>query len=229
MRNLDGPAVRLGEGQGFAFSPDGTQALTMRRGARPELVSLPTGAGDPYVFRNENIDDYGWADWLPDGTAIVFTGSEAGHGPRLFVQDIKGGKSRPFSPEGVVVRLGNHPISPDGRSVVALSPAYKLTVYPLQGGEPHPIPQTTNDYAAIRWDRDGRFLYMLRSRRPSSQATIYRVEAATGRQQVWKEITPADPAGVTEIYSAQIGADDRSYFYTYVRRLSDLYLIEGLK
>ena len=73
------------------------------------------------------------------------------------------------------------------------------------------------------------FLYMLRSRRPSSQATIYRVEAATGRQQVWKEITPADPAGVTEIYSAQIAADDRSYFYTYVRRLSDLYLIEGLK
>ena len=47
--------------------------------------------------------------------------------------------------------------------------------------------------------------------------------------RVWKEIAPADPAGVTGIYAAQIANDDRTYFYSYIRRLSDLYLIEGLK
>ena len=35
------------------------------------------------------------ATWLPDSKSIVFAGSEAGHGIRLYVQSIDGGKPAP--------------------------------------------------------------------------------------------------------------------------------------
>jgi hypothetical protein len=53
VRGVDGSAaVRLGEGQGFAFSPDGTRALSLRHTSPPELVLWPTGAGEPIVVRS---------------------------------------------------------------------------------------------------------------------------------------------------------------------------------
>jgi hypothetical protein len=58
---------------------------------------------------------------------------------------------------------------------------------------------------------------------------VYRVELATGRREVWKEIQPADPAGLLDLYGVQISRDGKSYYYSYIRNLSDLYLVEGLK
>ena len=78
LRRVDGaPAIRLGDGQAFALSPDGSHALTLRRGSPPELVLWPTGAGEPTVLKNAGITDYAWADWLPDGKHIVFAATEA--------------------------------------------------------------------------------------------------------------------------------------------------------
>ena len=74
LRGVDhSPAVRIGDGQGFAFSPDGTRVLSLRHASPPELVLLPTGAGER-LFSEQNISDYTWADWVPDGKRIVFNG-----------------------------------------------------------------------------------------------------------------------------------------------------------
>ncbi len=50
----------------------------------------------------------------------------------------------------------------------------------------------------------------------------------TGRRELWKTITPQDPAG---IWTAElmISPDGKSYTYYCSRQLADLYLVEGLK
>jgi len=58
---------------------------------------------------------------------------------------------------------------------------------------------------------------------------ITRVELATGRRTVWKEIVPPDAAGVDQIGGVRITPDLKSYVYSYDRTLSDLYVVEGLK
>jgi len=40
---------------------------------------------------------------------------------------------------------------------------------------------------------------------------------------------PPDPAGIVNLWSAHVGPDERSYYYSYMRNLSDLYLVEGVK
>jgi hypothetical protein len=55
------------------------------------------------------------------------------------------------------------------------------------------------------------------------------VELATGRREPWKEIAPADLAGVQGIPTVRFSADGKSYAYSTLRVLSDLYVVDGLK
>jgi hypothetical protein len=55
------------------------------------------------------------------------------------------------------------------------------------------------------------------------------VEVASGRREPWKELQPADAAGVEEIGDVLLSADGLSYVYTYHRSLTDLYVGEGLR
>jgi hypothetical protein len=55
------------------------------------------------------------------------------------------------------------------------------------------------------------------------------VDIATGRRDLWKEIAPADLAGVQSIPVIRFSADEKSYAYSVGRILSDLYVVDGLK
>jgi serine/threonine protein kinase len=228
LRKTDGsPAVRLGDGQAFALSPDAKWVATLRRGSPPQLVLLPTGPGPPVVLENGSVRDYLAADWLPDGKRILFAGVEPGHGARCYLQDIVGGPPRPVAPEGVTIRLGQHSISPDGAGFAAMNSQGQVSLYPVEGGEPRPLLGLKPGDAPLRWSADERALFVLR--KTGLPAKIFRVEVTTGRSELWKDILPSDPAGIIELYSLQLAADETSYYYSYIRTLSDLYLIEGLK
>ena len=60
-------------------------------------------------------------------------------------------------------------------------------------------------------------------------ASVYRVDIATGKRSLWKDLAPTDTVGVYELWSVQISADEQSYCYSYGRNISDLYLVEGLQ
>ena len=79
----------------------------------------------------------------------------------------------------------------------------------------------------IRFAPDGRFLYVKENFGRSVR--IHRVEIETERRELWKTITPSDPAGLDPIYAIQISDDGRSYYYSFYRTVSDLYLVEGLR
>jgi hypothetical protein len=51
----------------------------------------------------------------------------------------------------------------------------------------------------------------------------------TGKRRLVRNLTVADPAGVLTIYSALMTRDARTFVFTYVRTLSDLYLVSGVR
>ena len=221
-----GPAVRLGKGNAQALSPDGQWALALDLTPPHHLVLLPTGPGESRHLPRHSITSFQGAVFMPDGKAVLVVGAEPGRAPRSYIQDLAGGPPRPITPEGVFV-FGNG-ISPDGR-FVAGSTGTESRIYPLDGGEPRPIPGLRPGELPLRWASDGT-LYV----RPpfgvgGLPMKIDRLDIATGRRQPWKELAPADLAGVTGVITIILTPDARSYAYTYISRLSNLYLVEGLK
>jgi len=227
LRRTDGsPAVRLGEGAAMSLSPDGRSVLGLRLTPPPHLFVLPVGAGATRAIERATIAEYQRAMWFPDGRRVLFAGSEKGHAARLYVQELDGTQPRPITPEGVGLFFGN-PVSPDGELVATLGLDQQAALYPVKGGSPRAVRSLEAGEQPIRWSTDGRSLYAYR--RGDLPARIYRVELASGRRTLWKEVMPADPAGIYDIDPVLVSPDGAAYAYTYARVLSELYLVDGLR
>jgi len=227
VRKTDGsPAVRLGEGVGRALSPDGRWVLAIvRPTSNAQAVLYPTGAGEPKPLPTEGLTVQTGADWLPDGKRVLLTANEPGHGPRLFLQDLSGGKPRAISPEGY--RAFGRAVSPDGKFAAVAGPDQRLYLYPLEGGEPTALPSLSAGDSPSGWSVDGRSLYVYRQ--GELPAKVYVVNVATGRRELWRALVPSDSAGVSNISRVCPTPDGKSYAYAYIRTLSDLYLVEGAR
>jgi serine/threonine protein kinase len=228
LRRTDGsPALRLGDGEDVALSPDGKWVLAARSRFSPApLILLPTGAGEPRSLPKDSINhEPELGAFLPDGRRIIFVGSDAGHDRRTWVQDLDGGRARPITPEGVVGTV----LSPDGRFIAARASDQRTALYPLEGGPAHPVEGLDPNDEILRWSADPRFLYVGANpgRRPT--ARIDRLEVATGRRESWKEFTLPDPAGINDFRAGAITPDGKAFAFTYVQELSDLYVVEGMK
>jgi Tol biopolymer transport system component len=225
LRKTDGSSVvRLGEGVPAGLSPDGKWIISRLPKPGAPIVLLPTGPGEPKELSNSGFT--GGATWFPDGKRVLLVAREAGRGlTRLYVQSLDGGKPRPISPEGVAGRIV---ISPDGRLVAAVGPDRKIALYPVEGGEPRPVPGVAEGEVPLQWSADGRSLYIGKGREFFS-AHVFRLDLETGKRVPWKELLPEDSAGVVAVINVRVTPDGRSYAYTYQRELSDLYVGEGLK
>jgi eukaryotic-like serine/threonine-protein kinase len=225
IRETDGsPAIRLGEGVADALSPDQKSVIVQTPGTPEQLRLLPTGAGEAQPLTNDSIN-HQWARWFPDGTRIVFAGNEPGRGVRLYVQDLSRGKPIPISPEGVDATA--FAISPDGQLVVGMGPDQKGYFYPSAGGEPRVVKGLEPGDTPIIWSRDSRSIYLYRTGEVPGR--VYRLDLATGKKSVHKQIVPLDTTGVSTIGPIQVTPDGKTYVYGFHRTLGDLYLVEGLK
>jgi hypothetical protein len=79
----------------------------------------------------------------------------------------------------------------------------------------------------VAWSGNGRSIFIYRP--GELPAKIFRLDLASGQKQLWKQLMPADSAGVTDIGPILITPDAKTYVYEYGRTLSDLYLVDGLK
>ena len=221
------PVIRLGEGNALALSPDLKWALSIIPVPNSPFQLMPTGTGEHRKIALEGISPEQAATWLPDSKSILFAGSEKGHDIRLYVQGLDGGKPRPITPEGVTVGLPGFTVTSDGKSVAAIGPDHKCAMYPVAGGSPRPVEGVAEGEFPLRFSPDNRSLYLWK--RGDVPARVSKIDVETGRREVWKDLLPADPAGVERISNVLVTPDGKSYAYCYARLLSDLFVVEGLK
>jgi Tol biopolymer transport system component len=227
LRRTDGsPAVRLGDGRGEGISPDGKWVLALVPTSPPQLSLLPAGAGEPRMLSPDSID-YQRAWWFPDGKRILVAGSEPGHSTRLYVRDLDGGKLQPVTPENIEVSVGVDILSPDGKWIAVAEAGQNARLYPVDGGEPRPISGIAEGEVPVQWTANGRALYVRRW--DEMPARVFRLDLETGRRELWRQIMPADRTGVVNIRGVLPTPDGRAYAYSYLRILSELYVVEGLK
>jgi len=225
VRKTDGsPAVRLGDGQSLALSPDGKWALSCRGDNGTDLFLLPTGPGEPKHLEGHNII-HSAAMFFPDGKRVLLAGTEPNHGLRLYVQNINVDKVEAVTPEGT--NGFSFALSPDGTSVAAVGPDDKAYLFPVPAGDPRPIKGLEAGEVPVAWTADGHSLYIYRG--GELPAKVYRLELATGKRALWKQLMPPDPAGVEFVGPVLPTPDGKAYVYGYRRLLSDLYLVEGLQ
>jgi Tol biopolymer transport system component len=227
LRKTDGsPAVRVATGTAQTLSPDGEWVLgiTDWTSAEPKIVLYPTGPGESRVLPTPGLRLQS-ADWTPDGKQILFDAQEASRGVRVFVMDVSSGKYRALTPEGYRVRP--HGSSPDGKAAILAGPDRRLYLYPLEGGEPTPFAGMTLADRPVRWSGDGKSFYYIRA--GDMPRRLYRLDLSAGNTEVLRSYVPADAAGVSNIGWVAITPDLSAYAYSYVRVLSDLYVVDGLK
>jgi len=224
LRGTDGSdAVRLGDGFPEDLSPDGKWVLAAPVGTRTHWFLLPTGTGLPRPLPPGPLVERYEANFLPDGSRIVFGGREKDHGRRIFVQDVESGSVTAISPEAT----GSSVVAtPDGRFVIGAMGA-KRFLFPVDGGTPIPFSIMASDDTALQWSSDGRALYVRRG--VTWPPVVDRIEISTGRREAWKTIQPADPVGVDIIVRIVVTPDGKAYCHDYIRFLSQLFVVEGLK
>jgi tRNA A-37 threonylcarbamoyl transferase component Bud32 len=227
LRGTDGsPPLRLGDGIGLALSPDGRWALGLTDPfGEPSLTLHPTGPGQPRELDVGDFQPQPWASWLPDGSGALLAGSLAGGGTQLFFHDLKSGAPKPVAPEGTRFTYDSNAVSPDGAWVATVSAEGELYRYPIAGGDGEPIPGGQVGDVAIQWDAGGNHIYVYQ---PGGLPTrIFKLNLSSGQREVWKELEPADSAGVFTVNMIYMTRDGESYVYSYRRMLSDLYLADG--
>ena len=215
--------IRIGDGYGDAISPDGQWILSHNG---PKLMLVPTGAGEPRELKVDGAFDLGGV-FLPDGRHVLVAGAMSkdqyglvsidvttGEAKRVTKQPIWGDAFRPFA------------VSPDGLSVVGIASDARATIFAMDGGPARAVPGVERGEVPLCWSADGLALYVYRP--TALPLRIIRVDLATGSRELWKEIAPADPAGVYRIGPIVMTRDGSAFAYDILRNLSDLYVIDGL-
>jgi hypothetical protein len=79
----------------------------------------------------------------------------------------------------------------------------------------------------VQWSPDGRFLYIHHG--GGFPAKVWKLEIATRRRELLREIVPSDLGGVSSIERIRLTPDARTLVYGYSHNLSDLYVVSGLR
>ena len=224
LRKTDGsPVVQLGDGYAEDLSRDGAWALSIVPSSPMQLVVYPTGAGEKRVLELGNIESYESAQFFPDGKRVLFCGNEPRRATRCYVEAVAGGPPRAVTPEGTSAGL----VAPSGGEVLVQNTEGQYLIYPLGGGSPRPVPWLTTSDVVIRWSLDGSSVLVYQAAHAPTR--VERVGLFTGRRSLIKVIGPTDLTGVVNIWGVSVSDHEKSYAYSFVRILSRLAIVQGVK
>jgi Tol biopolymer transport system component/predicted Ser/Thr protein kinase len=231
VRKTDGsPAVKLGAWDEPVLSPDGTRVLAVEGvtvgTGKPSVV--PIGVGEIQKFEVAEIQNVQSMGWMPDGKSFYY-GADDGHGFRMYLQDLAGGKPRAVTPVITVKSyyFETHLVSPDGKFLFARDTSGKAKLYPVAGGQPQDLAGLTPEDVWMTWTKDGREAYVFHDEKTS--ATVYRLDVTSGKRQLVAKVAPVDPAGVTSISNVLYTPDGTAYAYSDTQELSELFIVAGVK
>jgi Tol biopolymer transport system component len=233
LRNVDGSsAVRVGEGDGIALSPDGEWVLS--RIPPDELVLLPTGAGEVrrLTLSGAGTDSAGKqtprtairadlpGDWLPDGKHIAYVGDDS----RTHLLDLEG-------KDVVLTATGTTGYLPtaDGKFLLVRTAKGNFELYPVGSGDPAPFPYLEAGDKPIRFSSDGKDIFVRNSQKGVPGTNLYRVNLTSGtRSLLWHLQAPSSNLS-NEVSLVDVTPDGTGYAYGYRQKSTVLYSVSGLK
>jgi len=222
LRNLAADsAVRLGDGQALGWSPDLKWVLALNAKKPVNLNLLPIGPEAPRTLSGHGLK-YNWARYFPDGRHLLVAGNFPGKPLRLFVQPVSGGEPLPLNPD---VYLSWASISPDGKQIAGVGQDQKTMVFPASGGPLRPL-AIPFPAVPLRWSANGKSLFVTPTNNCQSMK-IFRFDFATSQCRLWKEVAPADRIGLAGILGVSISSDERTLAYSYMKVLSELFVVTG--
>lgn len=142
---------------------------------------------------------------------------------RCYLQDVAGGAPRPLTPENTSDGF----VSPNGKEVLVKDGEGRAFIYPVGGGPAQAVPGIAPQDTITRWGADGRSILVFQPFQVPTR--VERVELATGRRTLVREIAPSDRTGVLRVIGVAVADNEKSYAYAYDRDLSHLVMIEGVK
>jgi eukaryotic-like serine/threonine-protein kinase len=227
VRRTDGsPAVRVGDNDAFSISADGKWVLATTNAGGGSLVLLPTGAGEPRPLKTANLQDP-IARFLPDGKRILIFSADL----RVYVQMLESESRRPLTPPGVFRLVGSNANNPgvftaDGKYLLGGDAQQNWALYPIEGGQPIPLPKWTAGDLPINHTTDSHSFFVGNGNLP---VDVYRFDFSTGARQFVRQLRPADPTGMERLSNVLMTPDGKYYVYGGPRELSNLYVVTGLK
>ncbi len=253
-----GPALKLGRGLPQSISPDGRWVhmdlaalgpadldpawviALQEAGLDPKslgdaaararfLLFVPTSLGRPFaVPLPQGFEDPGYAHLLADGQHVATTLTSQGTDHWVLLNR-KGGAPRVLTSDGLgLFYSGLNPISPDGSRLIVSGNSKDWFVQPLAGGEPTPIKGMLPGERVIGWSADGQAVH-LRPELSVLPVTLSRLDLRTGARKQLMAFMPPDPAGHLQTRGVFITPDARAFAFTYDKKLSELYRVEGLR
>jgi serine/threonine protein kinase len=223
MRGSDGsPAVRLGDGNPFAISPDKKWVFAWLLTSPIQRRLYPTGPGPfrPVSWPTlENVIDLALVFGL-DSKSLYVCGNEPKRAARCYRSALDGGAVTPLTPDSVVGL-----VRPDGKAVAANRDG-KWWVYPTDGGPRREIPGLSQD--PLRWSPDGAALWVLRDG-PPRQRRVDRVDVLSGRRTTLFTIDELQGVDTPVIEHLSVADDGKSYVYAAESYYSLLFSVDGMR
>jgi len=231
VRDTDGSAaVPIGEGYAGSLSRDKKWAIAIKlTEPNHEVWLLPIGPGEP---RRVNPPNLAIANILPkflsDGKRVVYSASEAGHLPRIWLQDLNGGEPKPISTEGVLAKA----VSPDDKwALVSVRDAAtgggNQALLFMDGGNTVEISGLKPGEFPLGWTSEGQ-LYVATADAAGAGVKVEKLNPHTGARSPWRVLATAPIGGVVPDQPI-ITPDGNTYGFDYRVRLSDLYTVTGVR
>ena len=98
-------------------------------------------------------------------------------------------------------------------------------VFQVSGGAPRVL-RIGFPAMPLRWSADGKALFVTPITNWWSMK-IFRFDLAKSQCRLWKEEAPADHVGLAGILGVAISSDERTVAYSYMKILSELFVVNG--
>ena len=231
VRDVDGsPAIAIGQGYGLALSRDKRWALGQKL-TEPtnEIWLLPIGPGEPRRISPSNLQPLIAASFLSDGKRIIYVAREQGRPARTWMQDLSGGSPHPITAEGVSGWI----VSPDDKWLLvngrrqAAAGLQQPSVISMAGGEPKIIAGLRPHEFILGWT-DGDEVYVGTANTIRAAYHIDKLNPFTGARTASRDLYGIPYSGIFPDPPI-LTPDGATFAFDYRLRLSDLYVVSGVR
>ena len=137
------------------------------------------------------------------------------------VEELKLELQQEIKPEDLIVT------EEDGTRMLLVG-GERFFIQSLAGGEPRRVEWFLKNERPLGWGADGKSLF-IRSEQWVLPVTVTRLDLASGARRQAFQFMPGDPSGILMIRSIFLPPDGGVCALDYVRQLSELYMVDGIK